>query len=50
MHLPCMIIKLNIFPHDILFETFVVVLATSGFLVLAPTAIPINGAATMTAG
>ena len=47
---PCMSVKLKILPPDKLFRIFVVAYPTLGFLVLAETAIPINGAATLTAG
>ena len=45
-----MSVKLKILPPEIDFNVFVVACATFGFLVFAPTAIPINGAATLTAG
>ena len=47
---PCMSVKLNIFPPDIDFKILVVAAPTLLFLVLALTAIPIKGAATLTAG
>ena len=45
-----MSVKLKIFPPENDFKILVVAAATFGFFVLAPTAIPINGAATLTAG
>ena len=47
---PLMSVKLNTFPPEIDFSILVVAAATFGFLVLAPTAIPMKGAATLTAG
>ena len=47
--LPCMSFKLNILQQDILFNILVVASPTLGFLVLALRAMPINGAATLTA-
>ena len=47
---PCISVRLRILPPLKLFNILVVAAATFGFLVLAPTAIPINGAATLTAG
>ena len=46
----CMPLRLNILPPGIDFKILVVAAATWGFLVSAPTAIPVNGAATLTAG
>ena len=40
----------KIVPPEIDFKKFVVVAATFGFLILAPKAIPIKGAATLTTG
>ena len=48
--LPCMSVSDNILPPEILLSILVVACPTLGFLVLALTAIPINGAATLTAG
>ena len=48
--LPCISVKLSILPPEILFSILIVAAATFGFLVLAPTAIPINGATILTAG
>ena len=48
--LPCMSVRLIISPPEMEFNILVVAAATFGFFVLAPTAIPINGAATLTAG
>ena len=45
-----MSVKLNILPPKLDFSILVVAAATLGFLVLAPTVIPINGAATLTTG
>ena len=45
-----MSVKLKILPPLMLFNIFVVAAATFGFLVLAPTAIPINGADALIAG
>ena len=45
-----MSLKIENLPLDIDFKIFVVACPTFGFLVLAPTAMPINGAATLTAG
>ena len=47
---PCMSVKLKILPPDIDFNILVVACPTLGFLVLAETANPINGAATLTTG
>ena len=47
--LQCMSVKLNILPQDVLFNILVVACPTLGFLVSALTAMPINGAATLTA-
>ena len=47
---PCISVKLKILPLEIDFNILVVACPTLGFLVLALTAIPINGAATLTAG
>ena len=47
--LQCTLVKLNILPQDVLFNILVVACPTLGFLVLALTAMPINGAATLTA-
>ena len=47
---PCISVKLNILPPSMLFKILVVAAATFGVFVLAATAIPINGAATLTAG
>ena len=47
--LQCMSVKLKILPQHILFNILVVACPTLGFLVLALTAMPINGAATLTA-
>ena len=44
--LRCMSVKLNILPQDILFIILVVACPTLGFLVLALTAMQINGDAT----
>ena len=46
----CMSVKLKILPPEIDFNILVVAAATFGFLVLAPTAIPINGAVALIAG
>ena len=48
--LPRMSVKLKILPPDIDFNLSVVACPFLGFLVLALTAIPINGAASLTAG
>ena len=48
--LPCMSVSDNFLPLLMLFSIIVVAAATFVFLVLAHTAIPINGAATLTAG
>ena len=48
--LPYMLVFEKKFPPDIDFEMFVIVSHTLAFLVLAPTAIPRNKAATLTAG
>ena len=45
-----MSIRLGTLPPEILLKKFVVAAPTSGLLVLAPTAIPKNDAATLTAG
>ena len=45
-----MSVKQNNFPLEIDFEIFVVVWATYAISVLVPTAIPMNGAATLTVG
>ena len=42
--------ELNVLPPEIDLNIFVEACATVGFLVFAPTALPINGAATFTAG
>ena len=47
--LQCMSVKLIILPQDILFNILVVACPLLGFVVLALTAMPINGAATLTA-
>ena len=47
---PLMSVKLNILPPLIFFKILVVAAAIFGFLVLAPTAIPINGAVALIAG
>ena len=47
--LPWMSVKLNVLLQDILFDILVVACPTLGFLVSALTAMPINGAATLTA-
>ena len=47
---PCMSVRLNILPPDILFNILVVAAPTLGFLVFAETAIPINEPATLNAG
>ena len=47
--LQCTSVKLNILPQDVFFNILVVACPTLGFLVLALTAMPINGAATLTA-
>ena len=46
----CMSVRPNIFPPEIDFKILVVAAPTFGFFVLALTAIPINEAATLTAG
>ena len=48
--LPCISVKLKILPPDIDFNIFVVACPILGFLVFAPTAIPMNGLATFRAG
>ena len=48
--LPCMSVKLKILPPDILLRILVVACPTFGFLVLAVTAIPINGAVALIEG
>ena len=48
-HCPCMSVKTKILPPDILFHILVFACPIFGFLVLAHTAIPVNGAATLTA-
>ena len=48
--LPFMSVKLNILPPEIDFNILVVACATFGFFVFAETTIPINRAATLTAG
>ena len=47
---PCISVQLKILPPLIDFILLVVAAPTLGFLVLAITSIPINGAATLTAG
>ena len=47
---PCISVRPNILPPDILFRRLVVACPTSRFLVLALTAMPIKGAATLTVG
>ena len=47
---PCMSVKLKFLPSLSDFNILVVACPTFGFLVLALTAFPINGAATLTAG
>ena len=47
---PYMSVRLNILPPEIDFKILVVACPTFGFFVLALTAIPINGAATLTTG
>ena len=47
--LPCMSVRPNILLQDIFFNILVVACPTLGFLVLALTAMPISGAATLTA-
>ena len=46
----CMSVKLKILPPEIDFKISVVACPTFGLFVFAETAIPINGAATLTAG
>ena len=48
--LPRISVNDNMLPPLMLLNILAVAAATFGFLVLAPTAIPINGAATLTAG
>ena len=48
--LPCRSVSDNILPPEIDFKLFVVACPTLGFFVFVETAIPINGAATLTAG
>ena len=48
--LPCKSVRDRIYPADILFKILVVDCPTFGFLALALTAIPINGAVALTAG
>ena len=47
---PCISVELKILPPDILFNIIVVACPTFGFFVFAETAIPIIGAARLTAG
>ena len=47
---PCMLVKLNILLPLMLFNILMVACPTLGFVVLALTAIRINGTATLTAG
>ena len=47
--LQCTSVKLNILPQELLFNILDVACPTLGFLVLALTAMPKNGAATLTA-
>ena len=46
----CISVWLKTLPPDILFKISVLACASSGFLVLTPTAIPINGLAIFRAG
>ena len=48
--LPCMSVRLNIFPPEIDFSISVAAAATFGFFVFAPTAIPITGASVFIVG